>query len=135
MRNHMLTEARLENFSIWTMKKQHIKEIICWAKRGKKIMEKLNRTQKCSILGPQNLGSRGGPGPRAPLDARLGNWTQSLVYKSDAYPTVLRRHVLNRNRRSLNFVSCTTSLFGLGSFLDSIEHDFIRIWTSETVNL
>ena len=29
-------------------------------------MEKLNRVQKCSILGPQNLGSRGGPGPRAP---------------------------------------------------------------------
>ena len=24
-------------------------------------MEKLNRAQKCSILGPQNLGSRGGP--------------------------------------------------------------------------
>ena len=34
--------------------------------RQKKIMEKLNRAQKCSILGPQNLGSRGGPGPRAP---------------------------------------------------------------------
>ena len=31
----------------------------------KKIMEKLNRAQKCSILGPQNLGS-GGPGPRGP---------------------------------------------------------------------
>ena len=29
-------------------------------------MEKLNRAQKCSILGPQNLGSRGGPGPPAP---------------------------------------------------------------------
>ena len=34
--------------------------------RQKKIMEKLNRAQKCSIWGPQNLGSRGGPGPRAP---------------------------------------------------------------------
>ena len=35
-------------------------------------MEKLNRAQKCSILGPQNLGSRGGPGPRAPpLDPHL----------------------------------------------------------------
>ena len=33
--------------------------------RQKKIMEKLNRAQKCSILGPQNLGS-GGPGPRGP---------------------------------------------------------------------
>ena len=28
--------------------------------RQKKIMEKLNRAKKCSILGPQNLGSRGG---------------------------------------------------------------------------
>ena len=27
--------------------------------RQKKIMEKLNRAQKCSILGPQNLGSGG----------------------------------------------------------------------------
>ena len=33
--------------------------------RQKKIMEKLNRAQKCSILGPQNLESRGG-GARAP---------------------------------------------------------------------
>ena len=62
----MSSEVRLENFWIWTLKKQHIKEIICRAKRGKKIMEKLNRAQKCSILGPQNLGSRGGPGPRGP---------------------------------------------------------------------
>ena len=37
--------------------------------RQKKIMEKLNRAQKCSILGPQNLGSRGAPGP--PLDPHL----------------------------------------------------------------
>ena len=28
-------------------------------------MEKLNRVQKCSILGPQNLESEG-PGPQAP---------------------------------------------------------------------
>ena len=42
--------------------------------RQKKIMEKLNRAQKCSILGPQNLGSRGGPGPRGPpLDPHLLN--------------------------------------------------------------
>ena len=33
---------------------------------AKKIMEKLNRAQKCSILGPQNLGSGGGPGPPGP---------------------------------------------------------------------
>ena len=30
--------------------------------RQKKIMEKLNRAQKCSILGPKNLGSGGAPG-------------------------------------------------------------------------
>ena len=30
-------------------------------------MEKLNRAQKCSLLGPQNLGSRGAQAPRAPL--------------------------------------------------------------------
>ena len=29
-------------------------------------MEKLNRAAKCSILGPQNLGSGGGLGPRGP---------------------------------------------------------------------
>ena len=33
--------------------------------RQKKIMEKLNRAQKCSILGPQNLGLGGGA--RAPV--------------------------------------------------------------------
>ena len=39
--------------------------------RQKKIMEKLNRAQKCSILGPQNLGS-GRPGPLGPpLDLHL----------------------------------------------------------------
>ena len=51
--------------------------------RQKKIMEKLNRAQKCSILGPQNLGSGGGPGPRGPpLDPHLvGQWLQ----KRDGY--------------------------------------------------
>ena len=38
--------------------------------RQKKIMEKLNRAQKCSILGPQNLGSRGVWDPDPP-DPRL----------------------------------------------------------------
>ena len=43
----MPSEARLENFWIWTIQKQDIKEIICQVKRGKKkIMEKLNRAQK-----------------------------------------------------------------------------------------
>ena len=39
--------------------------------RQKKIMEKLNRAQKCSILGPQNLGSGGGPSPQGPPDPHL----------------------------------------------------------------
>ena len=66
----------------------------------------------------------------------MGLELTTLVYKSDAYPTVLSRHVLNVEQEifKLNFVSCTTSLFGLGSFLDSIEHDFIRIRKSETFN-
>ena len=34
--------------------------------RQKKIMEKLNRAQKCSILGPQNLGLGGPPPGSAP---------------------------------------------------------------------
>ena len=34
-------------------------------------MEKLNRAQKCSILGPQNLGSGGARAPGAPLDPHL----------------------------------------------------------------
>ena len=64
-----------------------------------------------------------------------GNWAYSwpsLVQKFDAYPVVPTRHVLNKRFLKLNFVSCTTSLFGFGSFPDSIEHDFIRIWKSET---
>ena len=40
--------------------------------RQKKIMEKLNRAQTCSILGPQNLGSGGARAPGAPpLDPHL----------------------------------------------------------------
>ena len=50
--------------------------------RQKKIMEKLNRAQKCSILGPQNLGSRGGPGPPGPPP-----WIRTWVFhhKKDAH--------------------------------------------------
>ena len=42
-------------------------------------MQKLNRAQKCSILGPQNLGSRGGPGP--PLDPHLPLITSEKMQK------------------------------------------------------
>ena len=40
---------------------------------------------------------------------------------------MLSRHELNRRFFKLNFVSYTTSLFGLGLFLDLIENDFIRM--------
>ena len=33
----------------------------------------------------------------------------------------------------LNFLWCTTSLFGLGLFLGSIEHDFIKIWNQQSM--
>ena len=36
--------------------------------------------------------------------------------------------MLNRRFFNLNFVSCTSSLFELGSFLDSIEHDYISVF-------
>ena len=49
--------------------------------RQKKIMEKLNRAQKCSILGPQNLGSGGGPGPQGPpLDPHLRIPQETVTY-------------------------------------------------------
>ena len=41
-------------------------------------MEKLNRAQNCLILGPQNLGSKGGLGPQGPLDPRLGQTPSHL---------------------------------------------------------
>ena len=45
--------------------------------RQKKIMEKLNRAQKCSILGPQNLGSGGARAPGAPPWIRTSAGTAS----------------------------------------------------------
>ena len=48
----MSSETKLENFWNWTMKKLNI---IWYAERSE--VEKLNSGQKCSILGPQNLGS------------------------------------------------------------------------------
>ena len=52
------------------MNKQHIKRNNMPSEaRQKKIMEKLNRAQKCSILGPQNLGSRGARAPGPPGSA------------------------------------------------------------------
>ena len=53
--------------------------------RQKKIMsqkkKKENRAQRCSILGPQNLGSRGGPGPRGPPWIRAWKqWDLTCIY-------------------------------------------------------
>ena len=47
--------------------------------RQKKIMEKLNRAQKCSILGPQNLGSGGGRAPGAPPWIRTCDWKKTCI--------------------------------------------------------
>ena len=47
--------------------------------RQKKIMEKLNRAQKCSILGPQNLGSGGGPPGSAPATTNKKVITKTTV--------------------------------------------------------
>ena len=44
-------------------------------------MEKLNRAQKCSILGPQNLGSSGGPGPPSPPWIRTWCYTSSTIVR------------------------------------------------------
>ena len=70
------------------MNKQHIKELICGAKRGKKeIVKKLNRAQKCSILGPQNLGSGGGPGPRGPPNGSAPAVSSTMyMYKGPSTP-------------------------------------------------
>ena len=49
--------------------------------RQKKIMEKLNRAQKYSILGPQNLGSRGAQAPpgSAPEKKKIAKKNLSLT--------------------------------------------------------
>ena len=52
-------------------------------------------------------------------------------WKSDAYSTLPPRHVLNRRPLNWTFFMLYF-MFGLGSFLDSKEHDFIRVWQSET---
>ena len=47
--------------------------------RQKKIMEKLNRAQKCSILGPQNLGSIGGRAPPTSTGSAPEDLKRSLL--------------------------------------------------------
>ena len=48
--------------------------------RQKKIMEKLNRAQKGSILGPQNLGSRGGPGPPGSAPENISSFSTKIKH-------------------------------------------------------
>ena len=61
--------------------------------RQKKIMEKLNRAKKCSILGPQNLGSKGGPGRRGSPGSAPG----SLTPQNLALTKILQKNQLNEN--------------------------------------
>ena len=63
--------------------------------RQKKIMEKLNRAQKCSILGPQNLGSRGGASEYI-IDASEFWWKmlQSIVLKNIK---IINSYILENN--------------------------------------
>ena len=63
----MPSEARLENFWILIVKNSKIlKKKYAERSEAKKIRKKLDRASKWSILGPQNLGSGGGPGPPGP---------------------------------------------------------------------
>ena len=60
--------------------------------RQKKIMEKLNRAQKCSILGPQNLGSGGAPPGSAPdiEPIRVPRFFASLLFCTKATTMTLK---------------------------------------------
>ena len=58
-------------------------------------MEKLNRAQKCSLLGPQNLGSRGGPGPQGPPGSAPGLGDQQFNFKDRAETFYLNFSVAN----------------------------------------
>ena len=55
-------------------------------------MEKLNRAQKCSILGLQNLGSGGARAPGPPPDPRLLALISFVVHE---YPRLCKDKVDN----------------------------------------
>ena len=63
-------------------------------------------------------------------ELNLQHWPL-LDQKSNAFPIVPTRHVL-RGRPLTEFVWCTISHFGLGSFLESFEHDFIKVLKIQT---
>ena len=91
----------------------------------KNIIEKLNRAQKCSILEPQNLGSRGGwapappppPGSAPELVARTMNIPQHIVrFKAGVENRIAKESLYCRNNRlenyfMLNLLVCLHSTF------------------------
>ena len=60
--------------------------------RQKKIMEKLNRAQKCSILGPQNLGSGGAWAPRPPPGSAPDIKTSHLTMQPPQRPIAITQY-------------------------------------------
>ena len=58
---------KIFQFELWIS--NILKKLYAERSKAKKIMEKLNRAQKCSILGPQNLGSGGARAPGAPPES------------------------------------------------------------------
>ena len=119
-------------------------EIICWVKRGwkifefklwknnilkklyaerskaEKIMEKLNRAQKCSNLGPQNLGSRGGGGPPVIQQNRMMLITQCCT----EYIIFLSKKSWSRKYTLIFcYVEKLSHISVLGNFLFSIQYN------------
>ena len=82
-------------------------------------MEKLNRAAKCSILGPQNLGSGGVPGPRGPpLDPRLflGKDHTSRVNMTELPQYRSTEEILDL---------CLSLSHGFSSFMKNLEECYI----------
>ena len=69
--------------------------------RQNKIMDKLNRAQKCSILGPQNLGSRGA----GPLGLPPGSATDDSKTKLSIISLKLHAYALHHSQSHCTFVS------------------------------
>ena len=66
-------------------------------------MEKLNRAQKCSILGPQNLGS-GGPGPLGPpLDPHLCDHSKPVQTYSLIFQNITTKELLHAKMECSKF--------------------------------
>ena len=68
--------------------------------RQKKIREKLNRAQKCSILGPQNQGSGGAPAPGAPP----GSAPELDLLQNDASKILISHHCCIRDQHIVDSV-------------------------------